>query len=269
MSLARTRPLPRHPPLHRPRLLAQKGPFGRQSRQRLRPPARPPKTSTSPCTPASAKRASATPTSCSSPTPCPTASAPASPARPTWPRPTPGPATPSPKSASKTPILKTGASLASAGSRSTPGSAWPPPTPNPSGLKPLPGPPPPKALSPAKPSTSTSSPPPTLKNIKANSPARSSSSVPSAPPPTSPSPSSTRYTAEELKEMEGPQTPRRTWRSRADSRRLSPVFMADRQRLTALRTEALKLFTDEGVAAIITPSRDARQRRRDRHHLRR
>ena len=64
-----------------------------------------------------------------------------------------------------------------------------------------------------------------------------------------------RYTAEELKEMEGPQTPGDRGgaaQTPADLARL----MADRQRLTELRTQALKLFTDEGVVAIITPSRD-------------
>ena len=62
-----------------------------------------------------------------------------------------------------------------------------------------------------------------------------------------------RYTAEELKEMEGPQAPRAGAPAAADFARLQ----ADRQRLTQLRTEALKLFTDEGVLAILTPSRDS------------
>jgi carboxypeptidase Q len=56
-----------------------------------------------------------------------------------------------------------------------------------------------------------------------------------------------RYTDEELKEMEtypaagGPNIQQ---------------LLADRMRLLQLRTEALKMMTDEGVAAIITPSRD-------------
>ncbi|QMV20318.1 M20/M25/M40 family metallo-hydrolase [Granulicella sp. 5B5] len=56
-----------------------------------------------------------------------------------------------------------------------------------------------------------------------------------------------RYTDEELKEMEGPAAPR------APRAGFDP---AARARLAALRAKALKLFTDEGVAAIITPSRD-------------
>ncbi|RXH58370.1 M20/M25/M40 family metallo-hydrolase [Granulicella sibirica] len=55
----------------------------------------------------------------------------------------------------------------------------------------------------------------------------------------------TRYTPEQLKEMEGPQA------SRAGA---YPI--AERLRLAALRTKALKLMVDEGVVAIITPSRD-------------
>ncbi len=56
-----------------------------------------------------------------------------------------------------------------------------------------------------------------------------------------------RYTAEELAEMESyPST------APADIQRL----LADRMRLTQLRTAALKMMTEEHVAAIITPSRD-------------
>jgi carboxypeptidase Q len=62
----------------------------------------------------------------------------------------------------------------------------------------------------------------------------------------------TRYTDEELKEMEGPQGPRRGGAGAPNIQQL----MADRARVAALRTRALKMMTDEGVAAIITPSRD-------------
>ena len=58
-----------------------------------------------------------------------------------------------------------------------------------------------------------------------------------------------RYTAAELKEMEGPEAPRVP--------RPGAPTLADRLRLADLRKKALKLFSDEGVAAIITPSRDA------------
>ncbi len=62
-----------------------------------------------------------------------------------------------------------------------------------------------------------------------------------------------RYTDEELKEME-------TYPSGAARRgpAVDPVAAAaERRRLIALRGQALKLFASEGVAAIITPSRDA------------
>jgi hypothetical protein len=57
-----------------------------------------------------------------------------------------------------------------------------------------------------------------------------------------------RYTEEELKEMEGPQGPRRGG--------AAPPNLADRARLGQLRQRALKMMNEEGVAAIITPSRD-------------
>ena len=61
-----------------------------------------------------------------------------------------------------------------------------------------------------------------------------------------------RYTAEELKDMEGPATPRV-----APAGAPNPeAAAAERRRLTALRASALKMMKDEGVAAIITPSRD-------------
>jgi hypothetical protein len=59
-----------------------------------------------------------------------------------------------------------------------------------------------------------------------------------------------RYTDEELKEMEGPQMPR------GGAPANFAALIADRARIAALRTRALKMMTDEGVAAIITPSRD-------------
>ncbi len=62
-----------------------------------------------------------------------------------------------------------------------------------------------------------------------------------------------RYTDEELKAMEGPPVPR----AAAPGPTQTPEqFAAERRRLTALRTAALKMFADEGVLAIITPSRD-------------
>ncbi|HTD95593.1 MAG TPA: M20/M25/M40 family metallo-hydrolase [Edaphobacter sp.] len=57
-----------------------------------------------------------------------------------------------------------------------------------------------------------------------------------------------RYTTAELEEME-------TYPTEA-ARRGGPTAMAERARLQALRATALKMLTDEGVAAIITPSRD-------------
>jgi hypothetical protein len=61
-----------------------------------------------------------------------------------------------------------------------------------------------------------------------------------------------RYTDEELKDMEGPQGPRRGGGPPPNFAQL----MADRARLQQLRQRALKMFNEEGVAAIITPSRD-------------
>jgi hypothetical protein len=60
-----------------------------------------------------------------------------------------------------------------------------------------------------------------------------------------------RYTEAELKEMEGPQAPR------AGAAPNIQQLLADRQRLAALRTQALKMMQEEGVAAIITPTRDS------------
>ena len=62
----------------------------------------------------------------------------------------------------------------------------------------------------------------------------------------------TRYTEQELKDMEGPEPPRA---GRAGAPNVQQL-LADRARLTALRTAALKMMTEEGVAAIISPSRD-------------
>ena len=62
-----------------------------------------------------------------------------------------------------------------------------------------------------------------------------------------------RYTQEELDEMQGPEDDRRP----AGAPQLTvQQRLADRARLTQLRTAALKLMTDEGVVAIISPSRD-------------
>src|SRR5947199_160249 len=61
-----------------------------------------------------------------------------------------------------------------------------------------------------------------------------------------------RYTEQELKEMEGPEQPRA---GRAGAPNIQQL-LADRARLTALRTAALKMMTEEGVVAIISPSRD-------------
>jgi hypothetical protein len=62
-----------------------------------------------------------------------------------------------------------------------------------------------------------------------------------------------RYTEEELAEMET--YPTATGRSGAAPLNIQQL-LADRARLTALRAKALKMFVSEGVAAIITPSRD-------------
>ncbi len=65
-----------------------------------------------------------------------------------------------------------------------------------------------------------------------------------------------RYTAEDLRELESypddnaPRRPGTPVMTRAQ-------LLAERARLTALRTAALKMMTAEGVVAIITPSRDA------------
>jgi len=62
-----------------------------------------------------------------------------------------------------------------------------------------------------------------------------------------------RYTDEELKEMES--APNAAGRPGAPPVNFQQL-LAERARLTALRTTALKMMVDEGVAAIITPSRD-------------
>ena len=66
-----------------------------------------------------------------------------------------------------------------------------------------------------------------------------------------------RYTEAELKEMEGPQTAGVGRPGAPTTPTEIARFLADRQRLTQLREQALKLFVDEGVAAILTPSRDS------------
>jgi carboxypeptidase Q len=62
-----------------------------------------------------------------------------------------------------------------------------------------------------------------------------------------------RYTDDELKEMES--YPDGSGRRGAPAVNFQQL-LADRQRLAALRTKALKMMVDEGVVAIITPSRD-------------
>ncbi len=64
-----------------------------------------------------------------------------------------------------------------------------------------------------------------------------------------------RYTDEELKDMETMEQPR----ARAAGQPVQTLEqrMAERMRALRLRQQALKMFTDEGVIAIITPTRDA------------
>ncbi len=64
-----------------------------------------------------------------------------------------------------------------------------------------------------------------------------------------------RYTDAELKDMESYEVPggRRTGAPTQTREQL----LAERRRLTALRQQALKMMADEGVAAILTPSRDS------------
>ena len=62
----------------------------------------------------------------------------------------------------------------------------------------------------------------------------------------------TRYTEAELKEMEGPEE-----RRRGGPQQVNPQQrMAELARVAALRKAALPMFSSEGVAAIITPTRD-------------
>jgi len=65
-------------------------------------------------------------------------------------------------------------------------------------------------------------------------------------------PLSFRYTEEELRELEGPGTPRRLTGPPPDS----PERRAERQRVFALRQHAVKMMEDEGVAAILQSTRD-------------
>ena len=62
-----------------------------------------------------------------------------------------------------------------------------------------------------------------------------------------------RYTDEELKDMESAESSRRATAGPPPN---IPALMAERQRIAALRKSALTMMVDEGVAAIITPSRD-------------
>jgi carboxypeptidase Q len=64
-----------------------------------------------------------------------------------------------------------------------------------------------------------------------------------------------RYTEEELKALEPAGQTRQPGSPTAQS---PQQIAAERARVTALRARALKLFADEGVAAILTPTRDGR-----------
>jgi hypothetical protein len=64
-----------------------------------------------------------------------------------------------------------------------------------------------------------------------------------------------RYTDEELKEMEGPEQPRARSGAAAQPMTIEQRLAAAMQR-QKLRKQALKMFEDEGVLAIITPTRD-------------
>ncbi|HLI77527.1 MAG TPA: M20/M25/M40 family metallo-hydrolase, partial [Acidobacteriaceae bacterium] len=68
-----------------------------------------------------------------------------------------------------------------------------------------------------------------------------------------------RYTDEELRSMETTEqlaaNPRRS--AAAPSPASREQILAERRRLSQLRQQAVKLFTEEGVAAVITPSRDS------------
>jgi carboxypeptidase Q len=62
-----------------------------------------------------------------------------------------------------------------------------------------------------------------------------------------------RYTDEELKDMEGPEE---RARRNGPPQQTREQLMAERARMQRVRQAALKLMTEEGVLAIITPSRD-------------
>ncbi len=64
-----------------------------------------------------------------------------------------------------------------------------------------------------------------------------------------------RYTDEELKEMESVEQPTAR-RAAAGPQQTIQQRLAERARLQRLRQQALKMFMDEGVVAIITPTRD-------------
>ncbi|HEY5055763.1 MAG TPA: M20/M25/M40 family metallo-hydrolase, partial [Acidobacteriaceae bacterium] len=64
----------------------------------------------------------------------------------------------------------------------------------------------------------------------------------------------TRYTDAELKEMEGPEAERRRSGGPAMTRE---QMIAQRMRMLQLRQRAVKMMTEEGVLAIITPTRDS------------
>jgi hypothetical protein len=66
-----------------------------------------------------------------------------------------------------------------------------------------------------------------------------------------------RYTDEELKEMESYEQPGGRRAAAGQPTRTIEQYIAERMRLQKLRAQALKMFADEGVVAIITPTRDA------------
>ena len=64
-----------------------------------------------------------------------------------------------------------------------------------------------------------------------------------------------RYTDAELKDMESYEVPGQ--RRAGAPTQTREQLLAERRRVTALRQQALKMMADEGVAAILTPSRDS------------
>ena len=166
----------------------------------------------------------------------------------------PGPATRSPPSASPTRTSRTGATSAWAGSRSIPGPAWFRPTPSPSGCRPRPGHRPPTAPSPAEVVYVVLNDASDLDKCKGKLKGKIVLLGATRPTPDITEPLFHRYTDEELKEMEilrAGTRPRRPLRSRPSSS-ASPSARA----CSASASRHSRLFMEEGVAAIITPTRD-------------